>query len=168
MTIDYRRTKALVYPCCCKASRAMSSMVCWWLLISVSKDVSNWVTGNEVSDMTLFSAVRCLVRRFSQFCKTQTRQRVTIAINNNPICKIHVMVTCKNNMICKCTWQILRCTSRCLLQILQYGRSRQRAHSPSVGLRTPQFVHEAPIQYHKRWICITIHNHVRSCDTLNY
>ena len=52
------------------------------MLISVSKEVSNWVTGREVSDMTLLSAVqvRRTVRRFSQFCSTQTRQRVTIAI----------------------------------------------------------------------------------------
>jgi len=51
------------------------------VLISVSKDVSNSVTGNEVSAITLLSAVRRTVRRFSQFCKqTQTRKRVTIAI----------------------------------------------------------------------------------------
>ena len=53
------------------------------MLISVSKEVSNWVTDREVSDMTLFSAVRVrryLVRRFSQFCDTQTRQRVTVEI----------------------------------------------------------------------------------------
>jgi len=87
------------------------------VLISVSKDVSNWVTGNEVSAMTLLSAVRRLLRRFSQFCGTQTRQRVTIAICQiiiqfvKSVCKIHVMVTCKNNMICKCTWQMLYCTS---------------------------------------------------------
>ena len=51
--------------------------------MSVSNDVSNWLTGREVSAMTLFSAVRVrryLVRRFSQFCDTQTRQRVTVEI----------------------------------------------------------------------------------------
>ena len=73
------------------------------MLISVSKDVSYRVTGNEVSDTTLLSAVR----RFSQFCDTQTRERVTIAICQiiiqfvKSVCKIHVMVTCKNNTICK-------------------------------------------------------------------
>ena len=50
------------------------------MLISVSKDASYRVTGREVSDMMLLSAVRRTVRRFSQFCKqTQTRERVTIA-----------------------------------------------------------------------------------------
>ena len=79
MTIGYRRTKTLLYPCCCMASRTMSSMACWRVLIRVSKEVSNWVTGNEVSDTTLLSAVRRLqVRLFSQFYSTQTRQRVTI------------------------------------------------------------------------------------------
>ena len=36
---------------------------------SVLKEVSNWVTGREVSDTTLLSAVRVrrTVRRFSQF-----------------------------------------------------------------------------------------------------
>jgi len=77
------------------------------VLTSVSKDVSNWVTGREVSDTTLLSAVRRTVRRFSQFCDTQTRERVTIAICQiiiqfvKSVCKIHVMVTCKNNTICK-------------------------------------------------------------------
>ena len=124
------------------------------MLTSVSKDVSNWVTGNEVSAMKLLSAVRRLVRRFSQFCDTQTRQCVTICqiiIDLYRYATIHVLATCKNNMICKCTWQMLRCTSlkqlfsRCLLQTLQYGRSRHRAHSPSVGLRTPQLVHRLPM-----------------------
>jgi len=50
------------------------------VLISVSKDVSNWVTGREVSAMMLLSAVRRTVRRFSQFYKKQTKERVTIAI----------------------------------------------------------------------------------------
>ena len=51
------------------------------MLLSVSKDASYRVTGREVSDMMLLSAVRRTVRRFSQFCKqTQTRERVTIAI----------------------------------------------------------------------------------------
>jgi len=60
----------------------MSSMVCWRVLMSDSKEVSNRVTGREVSAMMLFSAVRVrrLVRRFSQFCDTQTRKRVTIEI----------------------------------------------------------------------------------------
>ena len=149
----------------------MSSMARWRVLISVSKEVSYRVTGREVSDMTLFSAVRRLVRRFSQFCDTQTRERVTIAICEIvirlvPVCKIHVMVTCKNNTICKCTWQMLRCTSlkqqtgRWRLQILQYGRSRQRLQSPSVGLETPQLLHEVPMWYNTRWICITTHNNV--------
>jgi len=31
------------------------------------------------------------------------------------------------------------------LQTLQYGRSRQRAHSPSDSRITPQLVHEAPM-----------------------
>ena len=52
------------YPCCCMAPRTMSWMACWRVLISVSKDVSNWVTGREVSDTTLLSAVRRTVRRF--------------------------------------------------------------------------------------------------------
>jgi len=150
----------------------MSWMVCWRVLTSVSKDVSNWVTGREVSDTTLLSAVRRLVHRFWQFCKhIQTRERVTIAICEIiirfvPVCKIHVMVTCKNNMICKCTWQILRCTSlkqqtgRWRLQTLQYGKSRQRLQSPSVGLRTPQLLHEVPMRYNTRWIHITTHNNV--------
>jgi len=180
MTVDCRRTNALVYPCCCKASRTMSSMVCWRVLTSVSKDVSYRVTGREVSDTTLLSAVRRLVRRFWQFYKqTQTRQRVTITICQIiirlvPVCKIHMMVTCKNNMICKCTWHMLHCTSlkqlfsRCLLQTLQYGKSRQRLQRPFVGLRTPQLVHEVPMWYNTWWIRITIHNHVRSRDTLNY
>ena len=79
------------------------------MLTSVSKDVSNSVTGNEVSAMTLLSAVRGTVRRFSQFCKdTQTRERVTIAICEIIIrlvlvCKIYAIATSKNNMICKCT-----------------------------------------------------------------
>ena len=144
----------------------MSSMVCWRVLTSVSKDVSYRVTGREVSDTTLLSAVRRLVRRFWQFYKqTQTRERVMIVICQiiiqfvKSVCKIHVMVTCKkNNMICECTWQMLRCTSlkqlfsRCLLQTLQYGRSRQRLQSPSVGLRTPQLLHEAPTRYNTWWI----------------
>jgi len=50
------------------------------VLISVSKEVSYRVMGREVSAMTLLSAVRRTVRRFSQFCDTQTRQRVTIEI----------------------------------------------------------------------------------------
>jgi len=179
---NYRRTNVLVYPCCCKASRTMSSMARWRVLISVSKEVSYRVTGREVSDMTLFSAVRRLVRRFSQFCDTQTRERVTITICEIiiiwlvPVCKIHVMATCKNNTICKCTWQILRCTSlkqlfsRCILQILQYGRSRHRLQSPFVVLETPQLLHEAPMRYHTWWsvnIRITTHNHVRSRDDVH-
>ena len=48
--------------------------------MSVSKDVSNWVTGREVSAMTLLSAVRRTVRRFSQFYKKQTREGVTVEI----------------------------------------------------------------------------------------
>ena len=79
------------------------------MLISVSNDVSYRVTGKEVSAMTLLSAIRRTVRRFSQFYKqTQTRKRVTIAICQIiirlvPVCKIHVMATCKNNTICDCT-----------------------------------------------------------------
>jgi len=56
-------------------------MARWRVLISVSKDASYRVTGREVSAMTLLSAIRRTVRRFSQFYKqTQTRERVTIAI----------------------------------------------------------------------------------------
>ena len=73
------------------------------MLISVSKEVSYWVTGREVSAMTLFSAVRRMVRRFSQFCKhTETRERVTIAIATCEIIIrfvsvwiIHAIATCK-------------------------------------------------------------------------
>jgi len=78
------------------------------VLISVSKDASYRVTGKEVSAITLLRAIRRTVRRFSQFYKhTQTRKRVTIAtceiiIRFVPVCKIHVMVTCK------CTWQMCR------------------------------------------------------------
>ena len=63
------------------------------MLISVSKDASYRVTGREVSAMTLLSAIRRTVRRFSQFYKqSQTRERVTIAICQIiirfvPICK---------------------------------------------------------------------------------
>jgi len=167
------------YPCCCKASRTMSSMVCWRVLTSVSKDASNWVTGREVSAMMLLSAVRRTVRRFSQFyTQTQTRERVTIAICQIiirfvPVCKIHVMVTCKNNTICKCTWHMCRRSSlnadwfRWRLHLLQYGRSRQRLQRPFVVLETPQLVHEAPMRYNTWWsvnIRITTHNHVRSRD----
>ena len=80
------------------------------MLISVSKEVTilHWVTGREVSAMTLFSAVRRMVRRFSQFCKhTETRERVTIAIATCEIIIrfvsvwiIHAIATCK------CTWQM--------------------------------------------------------------
>ena len=79
------------------------------MLISVSKDVSYRVTDKEVSAMTLLSAIRRTVRRFSQFYKhTQTRKRVTIAtceiiVRFVLVCKIHVMVTCKF------TWQMCRC-----------------------------------------------------------
>jgi len=47
----------------------MSSTVCRRVLIGVSKKVSYSVTGREVSEIALFSAVRRIVRRFSQFCK---------------------------------------------------------------------------------------------------
>ena len=65
------------------------------MLTSVSKDVSNWVTGREVSAMMLLSAIRRTVRRFSQFYKqTQTRERVTIAL-----CQIIIrfVSVCKKN-----------------------------------------------------------------------
>jgi len=70
-------------------------------------EVSNWVRGNEVSAIMLLSAVCRTVRRFSQFyTQRHTRERVMIAICQIiirfvPICKMHVMVTCKNNTICK-------------------------------------------------------------------
>ena len=60
------------------------------MLISVSKDVSNSVTGNEVSAITLLSAVRRTVRRFSQFCKhtdERTCHDSDLPNNNNAICK---------------------------------------------------------------------------------
>jgi len=157
----------------------MSWMACWRVLTSVSKDVSNWVTGREVSAMMLLSAVRRTVRRFSQFyTQRHTRERVTIAICQIiirfvPVCKIHVMVTCKNNTICKCTWHMCRRSSlnadwfRWRLHLLQYGRSRQRLQRPFVVLETPQLVHEAPMRYNTWWsvnIRITTHNHVRSRD----
>ena len=69
------------------------------MLTSVSKDVSNWVTGNEVSAMMLLSAVRRTVRRFSQFY-TQRHERTcndSDMLNNNPIC-IGMQNTCDGNM----------------------------------------------------------------------
>ena len=69
----------------------MSSMVCRRVFISVSKEVSYSVTGREVSEIVLFSAVRCMVRPFSQFCK-HTDERTcndsdSDLPNNNPTCK---------------------------------------------------------------------------------
>jgi len=52
----------------------MSLMACRRVLINVWNEVSYEVTGREVSEIVLFSAVRRLVRRFLQFCK-QTDER---------------------------------------------------------------------------------------------
>jgi len=114
--------------------------------------------------------VRCVVFHSSIKTDERTCNDSDIIQFVKSVCKIHVMVTWY--MICKCTWQILRCTSlkqlfsRCRLQTLQYGKSRHRLQSPSLGLRTPQLVHEVPMRHHMWWIRITTHNHVRSRDNV--
>jgi len=80
-------------------------MACRPVLINVWNEVSYKVTGREVSEIVLFSAMCRQVRRFSQFCK-HTDERTcndsdSHLSNNNPICKapktlVHVAVGMQN------------------------------------------------------------------------
>ena len=59
------------------------------------------------------------------------------------VCRINQMLCWLDKILT--TWQTLFCglskqwTGKCLLQLLQYGRSRQLAHIPFVDLFIPQF-----------------------------
>jgi len=156
----------------------MSSMACWRVLLSVSKDASYRVTGREVSDMMLLSAVRRTVRRFSQFCKqTQTRERVAIAIATCeiiiwfvPIWIIHVIATCKNNTICKFTWQMWRSPLKedCLRCFLHFFTVRQiqtttaetvrRSRNAAVSTWATWHMHTIP-HVMKYLMCEYMYNH---------
>ena len=81
-------------------------MACRPVLINVWKEVSYSVTGREVSEIVLFSAVRRIVRRFSQFCK-HTDERTcndsdSDLLNNNLICKAYKVLVpvCKIENTC--------------------------------------------------------------------
>jgi len=67
----------------------MSLIACRRVLINVWNEVSYEVTGKEVSEIVLFSAVRRLVRRFLQFYKHTYERTYNDSdgdlLNNNPI-----------------------------------------------------------------------------------
>jgi len=69
----------------------MSLMACRRVLINIWKEVSYSVTSAEVSEIVLLSAVRRVVRRFSQFCKHTDEKTCNDSdsdlSNNNPTCK---------------------------------------------------------------------------------
>ena len=68
------------------------------MLISVSKDVSNWVTGNEVSAMMLFNS--SYGTSFFTVLYTDTDERTcndSDMSNNNPICT-GMQNTCDGNV----------------------------------------------------------------------
>ena len=70
----------------------MSLMACRRVLINIWKEVSYSVTSAEVSEIVLLSAVRRVVRRFSQFCKHTDEKTCNdsdsdLSNNNNAICK---------------------------------------------------------------------------------